>query len=148
MFTPSTVQLWLYDQAWPICIIAVLLVGGFMLLKFSAIRRRAAMQRERAGNTEDTFVEHLCSFGFDPSIARSTYQYLQNEQNVHFPILINDRLDEDLGLDLADIDQTTAALVVINKREFRPGVRHEPIETVEDLIRLLQASPRSKDVAA
>ncbi len=106
MFTPNTVQLWLVDQALPLTILVVALVGGFFLLKFSAVRRRSVLVRQRAGHTEDTFVEHLVTFGFDPALARSTYRYLQHEQNVHFPILSTDYLDEDLGLDLEDLDET------------------------------------------
>ncbi|SFS00031.1 hypothetical protein SAMN05421771_0442 [Granulicella pectinivorans] len=148
MFTPSTVQLWLSEQATPLMIIVGVLVAGFLLLKFSAARRKAALLRERAGHTEDSFVEHLTTFGFDPIIARSTYRYLQEKQNVHFPIFLTDHLDEDLGLGLGDLEQTKVALAFESGREFRPGVRHEPLITVEDLIRLIQASPRKREMVA
>ena len=148
MFTPSTVQLWLSEQATPLMIIVGVLVAGFLLLKFSAARRKAALLRERAGHTEDSFVEHLTTFGFDPIIARSTYRYLQEKQNVHFPIFLTDHLDEDLGLGIGDLEQTKVALAIESGREFRPGLRHDPIVTVEDLIRFIQASPRKKQMVA
>jgi hypothetical protein len=148
MFTPSTVQIWLSQQAMPLLLIVGTLVAGFLFLKFSAARRRTALLRERAGHTEDTFVQHLSTFGFDPSIARSTYRYLQTQQNVHFPIFLTDHLDEDLGLGLEDLEQTKIALAVESRREFRPGLRHEPVVTVEDLIRFIQASPRKREKVA
>lgn len=148
MFTPNTVQIWLSEQAVPLALIVGVLIAGFLLLKISAARRKHTLLRERAGHTEDTFVEHLTTFGFDPKIARSTYRYLQNEQNVHFPIFLTDHLDEDLGLGLAELDESKVALARENQRELRPGLRHEPIVTVEDLIRFIQASPRRKEMVA
>lgn len=148
MFTPYTVQIWLSEQAVPLAFIVGVLVAGFLLLKISAARRKSALLRERAGHTEDTFVEHLIAFGFDPAIARSTYRYLQNEQNVHFPIFLTDHLDEDLGLGLAELEESKLALARQSMRELRPGLRHEPIITVEDLIRFIQASPRRKEKVA
>ena len=148
MFTPNTVQIWLSEQAVPLALIIGVLVAGFLLLKVSASRRKHSLLRERAGHTEDTFVEHLNTFGFDPPIARSTYRYLQNEQNVHFPIFLTDHLDEDLGLGLAELEESKFALAQHSQREFRPGLRHEPIVTVEDLIRLIQSSPRRKEKVA
>jgi hypothetical protein len=148
MFTPYNVQIWLSEQAVPLALIVGVLVSGFLLLKISASRRKHSLLRERAGHTEDTFVEHLSTFGFDPSIARSTYRYLQNEQNVHFPIFLTDHLDEDLGLGLAELEESKLALAQQNMRELRPGLRHEPIVTVEDLIRFIQASPRRKEKVA
>jgi len=148
MFTPSTVQIWLSEQAKPLFLIVAVLIAGLLFLKFSAARRKAALLRERAGHTEDTFVQHLSTFGFDPSIARSTYRYLQTHQNVHFPIFLTDHLDEDLGLGLEDLEETKIALAIESRREFRPGLRHEPIVTVEDLIRFIQASPRKREKVA
>jgi len=148
MFTPYTVQIWLSEQAGPLAIIIGVLVAGLLLLKISASRRKRALLRERAGHTEDTFVEHLSSFGFDPVIARATYRYLQNEQNVHFPIFLTDHLDEDLGLGMKELEESKFALARESNRELRPGLRHEPIVTVEDLIRFIQASPRRKEKVA
>lgn len=148
MFKPYTLQIWLSEQAVPLAIILGILVAGFLLLKISASRRKHALLRERAGHTEDTFVEHLSNFGFDPTIARATYQYLQQEQNVHFPIFLTDHLDEDLGLGLGELEESKIALARESGRELRPGLRHEQIITVEDLIRFIQASPRRREMVA
>jgi hypothetical protein len=148
MFTPYNLRIWLSEQAVPLAFIVGILVAGFLLLKISAARRKSALLRARAGHTEDTFVEHLSTFGFDPILARSTYRYLQNHQNVHFPIFLTDHLDEDLGLGLGELEESKIALARESGREFRPGLRHEPIVTVEDLIRFIQASPRRKEKVA
>ncbi|RXH58844.1 hypothetical protein [Granulicella sibirica] len=148
MATPDTFQLWISAQTIPLAILATLLAAGFLLLYLSALRRRRALIRERAGHTEEGFVRHLATFGFDPAIARSTYRYLQDVQNVHFPILLHDALDEDLGLGTEDVDESRKDLLAANQRELRPGLRHEPLITVEDLIRFIQASPRRRDEAA
>lgn len=142
MFTPDTLTLWLQEQAWPLVIIAGCVVLAFVVLKISAQRRHEALARERQGVTEETFAAHLEKFGFDPTIAAATYRYLQEVQLVQFPILPKDHLDEDLGLDSDDIKQTVREMIPALGREFNPGLLHKPLITVEDLIRLLQASPR------
>jgi len=142
MVTPDTLTIWLKEQAWPIGIIVACVVLAFLLLKISASRRHKALARERNGITETTFAAHLERYGFDPVIAAATYRYLQERQRVNFPILPGDQLDEDLGLDSEDITQTVREMTVNLGRQFNPGLLHKPLVTVEDLVRMLQASPR------
>jgi len=149
MVTPDSLSVWLNEQAWPIAIIAACIVLAFIALKISARRRHKALANQREGVSEATFTTHLEQYGFDPAITSATYRYLQEVQRVSFPILASDALDEDLGLDTEDIEQTVIELTEALKRERSPGLRHTPIVTVEDLVRLLQASPRkSRSVAA
>jgi len=148
MVTPDTLSIWLNEQAWPLAIIAVCIIAAFLVLKFSAKRRHQALAREREGVTEATFAAHLERYGFDPTIASSTYRYLQEVQRVQFPILPGDHLDEDLGLDSEDIKQTVREMISALGREFNPGLLHTPLVSVEDLVRLLQASPRRAQTVA
>ncbi len=148
MQIPSTVSIWLLEQAAPLALIALLLISILAVLAYSARRRVAILLETRAGMNEDTFVESLMPYSFDPQICRVVYRYLQQEQNIHFPILATDHLDEDLGLDLIDLDQTVRDTVERSRREFRPGLRDRPLVTVEDLVRLIQASPRREQRAA
>ena len=148
MQIPSTLSIWLSQQAWPLAIIAVLLAFVVTTLYVSARQRRVRMNQVRSGVNEDTFVESLEVDGFDRNLARSTYRYLQQRQNVHFPIHAGDDLDEDLGLDSEDVDQTIRELLAETERLYQPGLKHMPIVTVEDLVRFLQASPRLSQLAA
>jgi acyl carrier protein len=147
MDTPDTLTIWLREQAWPIAIILGLVVLAFLVLKISARRRHEALAREREGVTETTFATHLQRYGFDPVIAAATYRYLQEVQLVKFPILPGDQLDEDLGLDSDDIKQTVREMTSSLGRQFNPGLLHKPLVTVEDLVRMLQASPRRISVS-
>ena len=142
MATPDTLTIWLREQAWPIGIILGAVLLAFLVLKISASRRRDTLAREREGVTESTFAAHLERYGFDPIIASATYRYLQEVQRVNFPILPCDQLDEDLGLDSEDINQTVREMTNALGRQFNPGLLHKPLVTVEDLVRMLQASPR------
>ena len=142
MVTPDTLTAWLSEQAWPIGIIVLFVLAAFVALKISASRRHKALASEREGVSEETFTAHLQRYGFDPAITGATYRYLQEVQLVSFPILPGDALDEDLGLDNEDIEQSMTELCVALKRERAPGLRHAPVVTVEDLVRLIQASPR------
>jgi hypothetical protein len=148
MVTPDTLCLWLKEQAVPVGIILLLVGAAFLILKVSAIRRRAILSRERSGINEQVFVRHLARYNFDPVITGSTYRYFQEVQRVQFPILPSDALDEDLGLDSDDLDQTLRDLLRSLRREEVPGLRYDPILTVEDLVRHLQASPRKNQRAA
>ncbi len=148
MEIPSTLSIWLSEQAWPLGIIVVLLASVMIILYLSARARQRRMNEARSHVNEDTFVQSLVDFGFDPIIARTTYRYLQDKQNVSFPIQAEDLLDEDLGLDLVDVDETIVDILAITQRQHQPGLRHSPIITVEDLVRFIQASPRLSELAA
>jgi hypothetical protein len=142
MSTPETLQIWLSEQAVPLLVVSAALLLGFAILYISARGRRSKMISRRSGLSEDTFVEDLAPFGFDPSVARETYRYLQERQNITFPILPLDALDEDLGLDSEDVEQTIHELLDLTGREHLPGLLHSPLVNVEDLVRYIQASPR------
>jgi hypothetical protein len=148
MQTPSTVSIWLSEQALPLAIIVVLVALVMIVLSVSARNRRVRLNQSRAGTNEDTFVESLVVYGFDPQISRTVYTYLQDKQNVHFPIESTDLLDEDLGLDLVDLDETVRDVLQLTRRQYQPGLRHAPLVTVEDLVRFIQASPRLVERAA
>jgi hypothetical protein len=148
MQTPSTVPIWLSEQAVPLLTIVALLGVVLAVLYLSARRRRSTMNKVRAGATEETFVQSLLVYGFDANLARTTYQYLQQKQGVNFPIEAPDKLDEDLGLSLGDLDQSIRELLRLTHRTYLPGLKHRPLVTVEDLVRLIQASPRSAELAA
>jgi hypothetical protein len=148
MQTPSTVSIWLSEQILPLAIIAVLVALVMIVLSVSARNRRVRLNQTRAGTNQDTFVESLVVYGFDPHISRTVYTYLREKQNVHFPIESTDLLDEDLGLDLVDLDETVRDVLQLMRREYRPGLRHAPLVTVEDLVRFIQASPRLVERAA
>ena len=148
MVTPDTLPIWLKEQAWPLCAIAACLLLALLLLKVSARRRHEALSRQRESVTEASFTAHLVQFGFDAAIVSSTYRYLREVQLVQFPILPSDQLDHDLGLDSEDVEQTVRELTIALGRELNGGLIHTPLVTVEDLIRLLQASPRREQIAA
>lgn len=142
MQTPTSLSLWLNEQAWPIGILFLLIVLTYVALRHSASRRRSQLARAREGVTEETFSDYMSQFGFDRTITSSTYRYLQQVQLVDFPILPSDKLDEDLGLDHEDVQQTITEMADALGRERHPGLIQSPIVTVEDLVRLLQATPR------
>jgi len=148
MQVPSTVWIWLIEQAVPLLIIVGLLAFVMVALTISARSRRAKMIESRSGMNEDTFVSSLLPYGFDPGIARTTFRYLQEKQRVSFPIESSDQLDEDLGLDIADVEESVRDLLGLTQRLYQPGLKHTPIVTVEDLVRLIQASPRLSELAA
>jgi hypothetical protein len=142
MVPPLTPSLWLQQQALPLMLLLLSASAVYLILRGSARSRARRLARERAWVTEQTFTRHLELYGFDPVIAGSTYRYLQEVQRVQFPVLPGDRLDEDLGLDTSDIDQTIRELSRSLGRHSMPGLLHRPLASVEDLVRLLQASPR------
>jgi hypothetical protein len=144
MSTPFTVQQWLSEQIVPVFMIGFALLMGFGLLYLSAQSRRSSLVRDRSGRTEDTFVDDLSGYGFDPEVARTTYRYLQKQQNVAFPIEPMDDLDRDLGLDGEDLKQTVRDLLDETGREHVPGLLYSPLITVGDLVRYLQVSPRRR----
>jgi hypothetical protein len=137
-----TFERWLGEQMVPLVFIGFALLMGFALLYFSAQSRRAALVRDRSGRTENTFVEHLAGYGFDPEIAGATYRYLQQVQQVAFPILPKDDLDRDLGLDDEEVKRTVLDLLNETGREYLPGLLDSPLVRVVDLVRYIQASPR------
>jgi hypothetical protein len=135
-------QQWLGEQIVPLFFIGFAVLMGFALVFFSAQTRKASRNRDRSGHTEDTFAEHLATYGFDPEIARTTYSYLQERQNVAFPIEPTDDLDRDFGLYGQDLDSVVRDLLHQTGRAYLPGLLESPLVTVVDLVRYVQASPR------
>jgi hypothetical protein len=148
MQIPTDPWIWFKEQAGPLAIIVALLAFVMVVLYVSARSRREKMIRERSGVNEDTFVHSLSIYGFDATIARTTFRYLQEKQNVSFPIEATDQLDEDLGLDLGDVEESLRDILQLTGRLYQPGLKHNPLVTVEDLVRLVQASPRLSELAA
>ncbi len=148
MQIPSTLDIWLREQAVPLLILAAFIGFVFLALVLSARARHKRMIAARAGANEDTFVHSLEIFGFDPFIARSTFRYLQDKQRVSFPIEASDQLDEDLGLGAGEVDESVKDLLKLCGRLYQPGLQHSPLVTVEDLVRFIQASPRLSELAA
>ncbi len=142
MSTVFILERWLGEQVVPLMFIGFAVLMGFALLYFSAQSRRAALVRDRSGKTEETFAEYLAAYGFDPELARATYRYLQDVQQVTFPIVPKDDLDRDLGLDDHDVKQAVRDLLHETGREYLPGLLDSPLVTVVDLVRYIQASPR------
>ena len=148
MQVPSTLSIWLSEQVLPFAIIMIVLSLALSVLFFSSRRRSRNLNQARLGMNEDTLVESLILDGFDPTICRTVYRYLQDEQNVYFPIKASDLLDEDLGLDLDAMDETIQDVLRLTHRVYLPGLRHAPIITVEDMVRFVQACPRMRERAA
>jgi hypothetical protein len=142
MPTTVVIQQWFGEQIVPVFLIGFAILMGLGMVYLSAINRRNALARSRAGRTEETFAEYLANYGFDESIARSTYRYLQEKQRVRFPIEPMDDLDRDLGLDGDDVKTTLRDLLEQNGREYLPGILDSPLVRVVDLVRYIQASPR------
>jgi hypothetical protein len=148
MEIPSTPLIWLREQVVPLAIIVALLAFVMIVLYTSARSRKARMNEARSGANEDTFVNSLLIYGFDPVIARTTFRYLQEKQRVSFPIEATDQLDEDLGLGVNDVEESVQDIMKLTERVYQPGLKHAPLVTVEDLVRLVQASPRLSEMAA
>lgn len=142
MPTTVAIQQWLGEQIVPVFLIGFAILMGFGMVYLSALNRRNTLSRSRAGRTEETFAEYLTRYGFDESIARSTYRYLQEKHRVSFPIEPMDDLDRDLGLDGEDVKTTLRDLLEQNGREYLPGILDSPLVRVVDLVRYIQASPR------
>ncbi len=138
----STLGQWLSEQVVPLVFIGFAVLMGFALLYFSVQSRRAGLVRDRSGKTEETFADYLAAYGFDPEIARMTYRYLQQVQQVAFPIVPKDDLDCDLGMDDDEVNRTVRDLLNETGREYLPGRLEYPLVTVVDLVRYIQASPR------
>ena len=142
MFTPSTIQQWLADQAVPLCFLSFALLMGLFMLYLSAVSRRSAIARRRAGRTEDSFVEELAAYGYDPEIARLTYRVLRERLGISFPLEPTDDLDRDLGLDGPEQQDTLEELLSAAGRQYAPGILSAPIATVAHLVRHVQTSPK------
>ena len=137
-----------YVRAWPqgpgllLLLLAASALAALLIVQGSAVYRIRSKRRERAGISEIGFTAYLERFGFDPAIASTTYLYLSETQEIPFPILPDDSLYDDLGMDEEDVTTTLADLARILDRIALPGLRPQPLLTVEDLLRFLQACPR------
>jgi hypothetical protein len=138
----SGIEQWLLEQIVPVFFVGFALLAGLALVYFSAQSKKAARRRDRAGQDETTFAEKLAAHGFDPAIARATYEYLEKHTRAGFPLLPADDLDRDLGMDRDDVRDALRELTALAGREYLPGLVTVPIVTVAELVRAVQSSPR------
>lgn len=139
----SGIAPWIVEQIVPVFFVGFALLAGLALLYFSAQSRKAARRRGRVGQDETTFTEKLAAHGYDPEIARATYQYLEERLRPGFPLLPADDLDRELGMDQGDVREALRELTALVGREYLPGLVTTPIVTVAELVRAVQASPRN-----
>jgi len=137
----SFIPAWLSHHVW-LWSLGALVVVCVLLLRLSAWAREYRLRRKRAGVTQQTFTAQLQQYGFDPVITSATFRYMREVQLVPFPVLPGDDLEKDLGLAPEDVNQAVRDLSIALRREYSPGRQPLPLVTIEDLIRLLQASPR------
>lgn len=138
----TTLHQWLGNQVAALFLIGFAVLMGFAMVYLSARSRRSSLVRDRSGHTEDTFVDVLEPYGFNPEIARSAYRYLQEQRHIAFPILPTDDLDRDLGLSEEEVKATVRDLLAECGREYLPGMLDSPLAKVVDIVRYIQASPR------
>ena len=122
-------------------VLVVAMVAGLAAFVLHATSFRRGLRKAK-GVSEQNFAEYLRGYGFDPRVAATTYQYLEEIQDVRFPILPGDTLDWDLGLDEQRIEQAVLALSARLGRENRAAALafSQPL-TVQDLIRMVQDAP-------
>ncbi len=138
---------WLYGHALVLlCLGLVSAMACFYILSKERHARRS--NGVRTDSSARSFADLLERHGFDPAIALATYWYLQETQGRRFPILPSDDLQHDLGLSAEGIEHTYLALMALLGRKPALGWQRQPIQTVEDLIRILQSAQQSASVAA
>ena len=97
-------------------------------------------RKNRPESAARSFAHLLESHGFDPAIALATYCYLDENTGGTLPIQPEDALEGDLGLNPDEIEHTLLALLALLGRKPALQWQRQSIQTVEDLIAVLQAA--------
>ncbi|ADV84045.1 hypothetical protein [Terriglobus saanensis] len=148
MQSPDTLRAWLADQALPFGLLLAFLAAGLIVVFVSGLMRKSRLASRRAGRDEASFVNEMLPLGYDLRICRTAYAYLQKDQQISFPILPEDRLSQDLGLEDTDVTDLVNHLLAVNSRERKPGMLNTPLITVQDVLRQVQASPMRRLLVA
>lgn len=108
----------------------------------------ARVKRAKEGQTVSQFVVRLQRLGYDASIARQAYRYLIDHENLLFPIVPNDRLREDLGMN--DLETVLMVRQVSQScaKELPEAPLAECVTTVGDVVQLVQELPEKHTLAA
>ena len=135
----------MYGHGVRLAVLAVSTMAVFLCI-FALKRRRALAQdhrRTRTPSAARSFARLLEGHGFDPAVALATYCYLDEARGCREPIEPGDSLERDLGFDPEQIEHTLLALMALLGRKPALNWHRQTIETVEDLIAVLQAAPRA-----
>lgn len=139
MAVSPQVDSWLYRHALVLVALGCMSVMACLYI-LSKERKARRSTGARTDSSARSFAKLLESNGFDPAIALATYWYLQETQGRRFPILPSDQLERDLCLSAEEIEHTLLALMALLGRKPALGWHRQAVVTVEDLIRVLQAS--------
>ncbi len=129
---------WFWLETAGVFVLAVAAGSAAFILDATSFRRRL---RKAKGGSEQDFTEYLRGHGFDPRVAAASYEYLNEVQDVRFPILPGDTLEWDLGMDDQHIEQAVLTLAERLGREGRAALLSVQPLTVQDLIRTVQDAP-------
>ena len=144
----DTLRGWLTDQALPFGLLLAFLAGGLVVVFVSRVMRNSRLATRRSGRDEVSFVNEMLHMGCDPGISRTAYAYLQHKRKIAFPILPEDRLDLDLGLEDTDVTDMVNYLLAADSREHASAQSYPPLITVQDVVRRVQASPMRRLMVA
>ena len=118
----------------------VLAVVGVHVTKREKVRLRELLGT-RCGESICEFARSFDAREIDPLIIRSVYEQLQDELSCYcaaFPIRASDRLTEDLGIDVDDLDMSVAPGVANRSGRSLEGVETNPfygrVKTASDLV--------------
>jgi len=110
---------WVWSMA-----VLVALAGTYALIVIGSVWRHRRMQSladQRGEESICTFVRAFDYRSIDPWILRAVYEEMQDYIGIAgFPVRASDRIEEDLGLDRADIED-----IVMDRIAYRTGRRLE-----------------------
>jgi hypothetical protein len=138
----QTLSDWSMEQLGPLGIFLVIAGIAFVFFFLLARWREWDFARSRSGYGTDDFIRDMRIRGISEDVSRAGYEVIQNEQKVRFPIMPEDALDEQLGITDIDLMDTLVSILTRTGREKKAGLMHLPLVTVEDLLKLVQVSPK------
>jgi len=118
----------------------VLVVIGMRATKREKARLKELL-RNRSGESICEFARSFDAREIDPLVIRSVYEQLQDVLSGYcpaLPIRASDRLTEDLGIDVDDLDMSVAPAVASRSGRSLEGVETNPyygrVKTASDLV--------------
>jgi hypothetical protein len=138
---------WAMEQLGPLGIFLVIAGIAFLFFFLLSRWREWDFARKRSSYHVDDFVRDMRVRGVSEEVSRAGYEIIQTEQRVRFPIMPEDALDEQLGITDIDLMDTLVSILGRTGREKKAGLMYMPLITVEDLLKLVQVSPISRQTA-
>ena len=137
---------WLLNDGSSFSALMIFLILCLVVVAVAARGNKKQLSQDRAGYDVECFVQEMTNNGYDETVCRIVYHYIQSMYRIDFPIMPGDDLYTVFGITEDAAQRSMPVLMQATGRQDRRASRlRKPLNTVKDLVDYVESLPRTLD---